>query len=204
MIRSGYSYRYLPAILADQAVSGAATFSFSGSASFSAVGAATAEAAASFAGVASFSAVGDSSGGGGSVASFAGVASFNATGAATAEADASFAGVAAFNAVGENATPPEVEAFARGGFLPDDTERRERQRKRIRETIERVARPKQVAAQMREAVGIAAEPERPTLRDAVRPDTMEQLRRLAEGAAAAQRAREAEDDDEDVLLMVLA
>jgi hypothetical protein len=92
------------------------------------------------------------------------------------------------------------EALPDGGFLPDDYEDRTRRRKRIRETLEGVVAPKAVAREMREAVAKpAAEPAPAMLRDAVRPETLDRLRALAESAA---ERRALDDDDEDVLMLL--
>ena len=71
------------------------------------------------------------------------------------------------------------------------------------EIDETVLRPKAEAEAMREAVAPATEPAHVMMRDAVAPATWAKVLALAESAAVARAAREAdEEDDEDVLMMV--
>jgi hypothetical protein len=112
---------------------------------------------------------------------------------------------AAYARQGAPPEPPPEEAFPVGGFLPEDREDRDRRRKRIRETIEGVVRPKAVAAAVRDAVAPKPVEDAPeAMREAFKPSPeVLRLRELADSAGAEVRRRRAiEDDDEDVFLLL--
>ena len=113
--------------------------------------------------------------------------------------------------------PPPQEAFATGGFLPNDRRERDRRGKAIRATMERVLAPPVVARAaetIREAVAPKPAPE--VVQDARFAVTLGQVDALrakldavraraearAAFEAAALAAAAAEEDEEDVLMLL--
>lgn len=206
----------VPALGDGAAPSGEIVGTAAGIATAEAVGAAYADATGSSAGVATTAAVGaanaDGAGAAAGTGTAPGVGASYADGVGTAAGSSTASGVAPSFADGVGtaagsstalavSASPDQEALPSGGFLPDDWEERERRRRAIRKTLEGVIAPKpaQVAREIREAVAPAQEPPAVTMRDAVSPETMEKLRRLADSAMARQAM---DDDDEDVLMLV--